>query len=382
MEKTQLSNQQREQKTKSITIFGAVVNLVLAIIKTIVGFIGNSSALIADGIHSFSDLISDFVVYWTANHSSHAPDDDHPYGHERFETVATLGLGLILFVVGGYIVISAIMQFDDKKTLDYDYLLIIVAILSVISKEFLYQITLKVSREIDSKMLKANAWHHRLDAISSIVVLIGVVGSLAGYPYLDIIAAIIVGFMVIKIAWDLMEDSIKELVDTSIDSKKVAKLKHKLGKIGGVSSVHSLRTRTNGVKIIADVHIQVDGYLSVSEGHMISVSCEQVAKEYLQNLSEVMVHIDPEDDENGDYDYSKIPNRATALGMLNKALFGRDFDKNILDIRLHYLDGKIHTDFYMPLDCLKENSKENILKNLQQVVEKLEFFDKTRVYFS
>ncbi|MBE8189460.1 MAG: cation transporter, partial [Candidatus Thioglobus sp.] len=265
--------------------------------------------------------------------------------------------------------------------LAYAPLLLGVAALSILSKEALYWYTLKIAKTYKSAMLRANAWHHRSDALSSIVVFVGILGSLNGYPYLDGIAAILVGLMVGYIAWKLGANATKELVDTSIDAKEVALLKHSIGQISGVNSVHSLRTRKIGHLISCDVHVQVDPFLSVSEGHIISVSVERVAKKCLEDLLDVTVHIDPEDDEIS-APYENLPERAEALGMLNKALSDNKCDGEIQRIQLHYLDGKIHTDFFLPLSCLSaENTHKNILQRLKQVISTMPNFGDIRLYF-
>ena len=371
----------RTKISQKVTIVGAVIDFLLAVLKVIVGIIGNSGALIADGIHSFSDLLSDGVVWYAAKHSSEEADEEHPYGHERFETVATLGLAIILAIIGTGIIFDAFDRLSEPSELSYSALLLSVAALSILSKEALYWYTLKVAKACKSDMLKANAWHHRSDALSSIVVFIGILGSLNGYLYLDGIAAVIVGLMVIYIAWELGTSATKELVDTSIDAQQVEQLRNSIGRISGVNNVHSLRTRKIGQGISADVHVQVDPFLSVSEGHIISVSVERVAKECVEGLNDVTVHIDPEDDEIV-APHEDLPERAEALGILNKALFNNQCDGEIQRIQLHYLEGKIHVDFYLPLSCLSsDKTQEEILDKLTQVVGKLNGFGNIKVYF-
>lgn len=376
-----MNTEDRTQASQRVTIIGAIVDFTLAILKVIIGVIGNSGALIADGIHSFSDLLSDGVVWYAAVHSSEEADEEHPYGHERFETVATLGLAIILAIVGTGIVFDGFNRLSNPSSLTHSTLLLSVAALSILSKEALYWYTLKVAKTYKSDMLKANAWHHRSDALSSIVVLVGILGSLSGYLYLDSIAAMIVGLMVIYIAWELGTGATKELVDTSIDAHQVQQLRDSIGRISGVNNVHSLRTRKIGHLITADVHVQVDPFLSVSEGHIISVSVERVAKECLENLHDVTVHIDPEDDETA-APCEHLPERAQALGILTKALYSNQCDGEIDRIQLHYLDGKIHVDFFLPLSCLTtKKSSDEILKKLHNTVKDLKFFGKIRVYF-
>jgi len=321
-------------------------------------------------------------VLYAAKHSAEEADDEHPYGHERFETVATLGLAIILAIIGVGIIYDAFERLFNPSELSHNALLLSVAALSIFSKEALYWYTLKVAKTYKSDMLKANAWHHRSDALSSVVVFIGILGSLNGYLYLDGVAAVVVGFMIIYIAWKLGLGATKELVDSSIDADQVKQLRDSIGRISGVNSVHSLRTRKIGHTISCDVHVQVDPFLSVSEGHIISVSVERVAKECLENLNDVTVHIDPEDDETVE-PYEALPERAEALGILTKALFNNKCDGEIERIQLHYLESRIHVDFYLPLSCLESGqSGDEILTKLHETVDPLEGFGKIKVYFS
>jgi cation diffusion facilitator family transporter len=376
-----LNSHNRKKASQKITLIGAIADFLLSVFKVVAGVLGNSGALIADGVHSFSDLLSDAVVLYAVKHANEEADADHPYGHKRFETVATLGLAIILALVSIGIIYDALGRLSNPSVLAHSALLLSVVALSILSKEALYWYTIKVAKIYKSDMLKANAWHHRSDALSSVVVLVGVFGSLNGYPYLDSMAAIVVGLMVMMIAWKLGSSATKELVDTAIDVEQVEQLRTAIGMISGVNNVHSLRTRKIGHAISADVHVQVDPFLSVSEGHIISVSVERVAKKCLEDLDDVTVHIDPEDDEIA-APCEHLPERAKALGILNKALFGNKCDGEIERIQLHYLNGKIHVDFFLPLSCLSSNTGHNdILKILTKVVEKLPEFGDIKVYF-
>ncbi len=371
----------RAQASQKITIIGAIVDFALAVFKVIVGILGNSGALIADGIHSFSDLLSDGIVLYAAKHSQEEADDNHPYGHQKFETVATLGLAIILALIGIGIIFDAFDRLSNPIAPSHINLLLGVAGISIFSKEMLYWYTLKIAKTYNSDMLKANAWHHRSDAISSVVVFAGVLGTTFGFIYLDAIAAIVVGLMIIYIAWELGTNATKELVDTSIDADQIKTLRHAIGQISGVNNVHSLRTRKIGHTISADVHVQVDPFLSVSEGHIISVSVERAAKDCLERLTDVTVHIDPEDDEII-APYENLPERAEALGILTKALYNNECDGEINRIQLHYLDSKIHVDFYLPLSCLENSSSgDEILAKLHKTVDSLDHFGIIKVYF-
>ena len=360
-----------------------MIDFLLSIIKIILGFIGQSGALIADGVHSFSDLLTDWVTWYAAKLSGDAPDADHPYGHERFETVATLGLSIFLAIVGTIIIFEGFGRFSNPNELRHENWLIAAAALSVLSKEALYWYTVKVARDINSDLLKANAWHHRTDAFSSIVVVIGIIGAANGYFFLDSVAAIIVGILIIYIGWQLGFEATKELVDTSIDQEDIKALRVALSEIKGVNSVHTLRTRKVGHKKSADVHVQVNPFLSVSEGHIISVSVERVAKECIEELDDVTVHIDPEnDEEKEDAPYKDLPERAQALKIISQSLKLENVNYNIEKTQLHYLEGEILVDFFLSADYLKNQELNNIKSELSAALEKLPDFGEVKVYFS
>ena len=378
-----MQSNNRTKASQKVTIVGALIDFLLSIIKIILGFIGQSGALIADGVHSFSDLLTDWVTWYAAKLSGDAPDADHPYGHERFETVATLGLSIFLAIVGTIIIFEGFGRFSNPNELRHENWLIAAAALSVLSKEALYWFTVKVARDINSDLLKANAWHHRTDAFSSIVVVIGIIGAANGYFFLDSVAAIIVGILIIYIGWQLGFEATKELVDTSIDQEDIKALRVALSEIKGVNSVHTLRTRKVGHKKSADVHVQVNPFLSVSEGHIISVSVERVAKECIEELDDVTVHIDPEnDEEKEDAPYKDLPERAQALKIISQSLKLENVNYNIEKTQLHYLEGEILVDFFLSADYLKNQELNNIKSELSAALEKLPDFGEVKVYFS
>ena len=373
----------RSKESQKVTLVGAFIDFILAVIKIVLGFIGQSGALIADGIHSFSDLITDWVTWYAAKLSGDAPDDDHPYGHERFETVATLGLSIFLAIVGTIIIFDGFGRFSNPNELKHESWLIAAATLSILSKEGLYWYTVKVAKNVNSDLLRANAWHHRTDAFSSIVVVIGIIGAANGYFFFDSVAAILVGVLIIYIGWQLGFEATKELVDTSIDQEDIKALHLALSEIKGVKSVHTLRTRKVGHKKSADVHVQVNPFLSVSEGHIISVSVERVAKECIEELDDVTVHIDPEnDEEKDDAPYKDVPERAQALKIINQSLKLENINYKIEKTQLHYLEGEILVDFYLSIDYLTNNTIEEIQSKLSLALEKLPGFGQVKVYYS
>ena len=354
----ELTLQERKQAINKVTLWGVFVNLVLSATKIIGGIFGFSAALLADGIHSLSDLASDAMVLFAAKHAGEEADDDHPYGHGRFETLATVGLGILLIGVGLGIAYHAVIRLTAEAVHTTPHMLTLwVAGLSIVSNEALYHYTKKEGLRIRSELLKANAWHHRSDAISSIVVLVGIAGAMAGMPKLDAYAAVIVAIMIMKIGADLAYQSIQELVDTGLEPELVTQIKEKILLNKDVQQLHMLRSRRMGHTALVDVHIQVAPKLSVSEGHQISEAVEYSLKNSFDEINDVTVHIDVEDDET-EIRNKDLPTRSELIITLNQQ-WAKDKDlKHINDVTLHYLNGKISVEACLPIDNI--GSLENI----------------------
>lgn len=379
---TVISGSEALEAKKKVTVIGGVVNLVLSIFKIGFGWLGQSHALIADGFHSLSDLLTDGLVYYASHHGSQEADEEHPYGHARFETLATVILGALLIAVAGAILWDAATRFFSDQTLTHGWLIIAVAFASVLSKEVMFHLTMRTANETNSELLKANAWHHRSDAISSLVVLLGVGLEMAGFKYFDSIAAIIVGLMVVKIGFDLVLDASKELVDTALDADQVEKIKRVILGISGVEELHFLRTRKMGNAAFVDVHIIVEPMISVSEGHLISETVRLSLMTEVENVGEVMVHIDPEDDEVASPS-STLPLRKLLLTQFNEAWQGLEGKDHVKHINLHYLGGKVVVEINLPMNLFKsvEHAKETaaLYKNKTLVVPEV---TKVSVLFS
>ncbi len=342
-------NNARYNDIRTVTVVGAVVNLLLGVGKVVVGVIGQSHALIADGVHSFSDLATDVLVVVAAKHSARDADEDHPYGHGRIETAATVGLGMLLLAVAAGITWDAGRRLVTPDLLLHPGLLALAAAaVSILGKEGLYQYTLVVAKRVRSKLLAANAWHHRSDAISSVVVLVGVAGTMAGFPYLDAVGSIAVALMIAKIAWDLAWQALRELVDTALEAEKVEEIRHTILSVDGVEAMHLLKTRRMGSDALVDVHIMLnDPRMSVSEGHQISETVRAKLIKEIDDVSEVMVHIDPEDDEAASPNKG-LPLRAQALERLQVLWQPIGESKHIRRVVLHYLDGRLHVEVFLP----------------------------------
>ncbi len=342
---------ERYRLTTKVTLVGAIVNLVLAVFKIIIGYIGHSHALIVDGIHSFSDLLSDAIVVIAAKKGSQSPDENHPYGHARIETAFAAVLGGILITVGIGIVIDALGKLTSGDITTPAGMTVWVALLSILSKEALYHYTLIYAKRLNSSILKANAWHHRSDAISSIVVLIGILGSILGVPYLDAAAAVIVSMMISKIGWDIAKESVEQLVDKGLDPEKVQSIRNHIAEIPGVSQMHMLRSRQMGAEALLDVHIEVSPQLSVSEGHRISDEVSAQLTRSFPDIAQVLVHIDPENDE-AHSSCSHLPLRKEILLDLEQCWADIEQAKMIEEVTLHYLNGKVSVQIIMPLSIL------------------------------
>ena len=338
-------NAQRYHATRKVTLIGAIVNIILAIAQIVGGFLTQSQALIADGFHTLSDLITDFVVLVAAKLASKDADEDHPYGHERIETIATVILGLALGGVAVGIALDAVGRLQHPKTLlQPGIAAIALAAFGILCKEGLYRYTYQVGTKINSSLLKANAAHHRSDAISSIMVAIGVTASVVfAIPWLDALAAVAVSVMIFYMGAKLILDSTMELVDTAWESDKVESMLLLISNVSGVQNAHMLRTRKMGSSVLVDVHIQVSPQISVSEGHHIAEQVMSKLKTEHDEVSDIMVHIDPEDDETA-APSKHLPDRQKILELITPILVQHKVENTLENIVIHYLDGNIELE--------------------------------------
>ena len=292
-EDTPHTTAERAAAASRSTWVSVAVNLVLTTTQIAVGVFAKSQGLVADGIHSLSDLVADFVVLFASHHSKKDADEDHPYGHQRFETAASLVLGLLLLAVGVGMLWSAFRKLEAPETVQQVHAIALwVAAGALIAKEALFRYMLAVAKRVKSSMLVANAWHARSDAASSLVVGIGIIGNLAGYPILDPIAALIVGFMVAKMGWEFGWSAMHDLMDRAVDEQEVQAIRQTLVETPGVSGVHDVRTRKMGDMVVVDAHIEVDAAITVEEGHDIAVLARQRVLQRHRVLN-LMTHVDP-----------------------------------------------------------------------------------------
>ncbi|KVU04006.1 cation diffusion facilitator family transporter [Burkholderia ubonensis] len=329
------------------TLVSIVLNVVLATFQIAVGTIAHSQALIADGIHSISDLISDFVVLVANRHSGAMPDADHNYGHSRYETVASLFLGGILIAVGIGMLWRAgdrLVHLEDIPPVHFSALIVAVTVL--VSKEALFRYMLREAQRVRSAMLVANAWHARSDAASSLVVAIGIVGSLAGVRLLDPIAAAIVGFMVARMGWTFGYDALQDLSDRALDETDTAEIRALLAATPGVRDVHDLRTRKMGDSALVDAHILVDPMISVSEGHYIAETARaRVLSD--RRVLDALIHVDPENDA-ARRPALALPPRGEIAARLEAELARRGLRADT--VNLHYLSTGLEIDVTLAAD--------------------------------
>ena len=371
----------RYREVRKVTLVGSVVDLLLGVAKILIGIPAHSQALIADGVHSLSDLGTDVLVLYAAKHSHRAADAEHPYGHGRIETVATVALGMALTAVAMGIIFDAVRRMlDPQLLLKPELAALLVAFISILSKEAIYHYTARTARRLRSKMLHANAWHSRTDAISSIVVVIGVGGAMAGLPYLDAVAAVAVALMIAKIGWDLLWKSVQELIDTALESEQVEAISESILAVPGVRELHMLRTRQSGSDALVDVHILVDPTLSVSEGHQIGESVRARLLQDIDEVTDVTVHIDPEDDELAAPSVD-LPMRDAIQEQLDAQLDELDIDVAMEQPVLHYLGGKIHVDIILPLAGLAPEAAREIAAKLVRAAQRVPDVGEVKVYF-
>lgn len=372
----------RSTASKRATFVSMLVNTALAVGQIGLGLVGNSQALVADGFHTLSDLSTDALVLYAIMHGAKEADEDHPYGHGRIETAATVFLGLLLAVVGVGIAINAALRLGDPDSIQTPSILtLFMAGITIISKESLYRYTIHIADRYQSNILRANAWHHRSDAISSVVVLIGIGGSIMGLTYFDALAAIGLAMMIIRMGAVLSWNALKELIDTSLEAEDVAAIRQCITDIDGVVGLHMLRSRMMGGQALVDVHLQVSGDISVSEGHQISETVRQRVIKDFDTVHDVLVHIDPENDETHASDVN-LPLRSQVADEVNQAINQLTGAREAEKLTLHYLAGIIDVELVLPMSYdIPDTERQNLSLQIVEALGKLPHIGKVDVFF-
>ncbi|KND55769.1 Cobalt-zinc-cadmium resistance protein CzcD [Candidatus Paraburkholderia schumanniana] len=336
---------EKQEVARRTTWTSIALNSALTTAQLVVGAFAHSQALIADGIHSLADIVSDFIVLFANRQAAAAPDVDHNYGHSRYETVASLFLGGLLIAVGAGMLWRAGIRIVNLQDIPPVHAIaLVVAIIVLVSKETLFRYMLRAAERVRSAMLVANAWHARSDAASSLVVALGIIGSLAGFRILDPIAAALVGFLIGKMGWTFAWDALQDLSDRALDESTTQDLRGILLNTPGVREVHELRTRKMGDLAIVDAHILVDPLISVSEGHFIAESARARVLADSRAL-DALIHVDPESDELNPLP-GNFPLRSTVSDALRTAFAQHGL--TVATLNLHYLSGGFDIDVVLP----------------------------------
>ena len=329
------------------------VNVALSVLQIAVGWLAHSHSLLVDGFHSLSDLLSDVLVLFAARHSARAADDSHPYGHARLETLATLILGVMLLAIGGGFLYSAAERaVSVDSTPPVEMMALYVALLALALKEWLFRYMLRAAKKANSAMLIANAWHSRSDAASSLVVAIGIGGSLMGFAYADLLAAAIVGALIVKMGWQFSYTALEELIDKGANAEETAAIRDVIVKTPGVAGLHDLRTRRMADRILVDAHVLVSPRISVSEGHRVAEQVRYRVRQHCPAVIDMLVHIDPEDDKlvvNGlQQDMLDREALTSWLERESTRVWGAHTAWSPERIQLHYLNGRVEVEIMLP----------------------------------
>lgn len=344
----------RYRASRRIAFLAMATNAILVLGQVIAGIVGHSQALVADAMHTLADMSTDLLVLYALKHSAKEADEEHPYGHARIETAVTLVLGIILLLVGFGIAFRAGVRLTNNAPFVPPTSLALWASgITILAKEALYQYTIRVAKRFDSDMLRASAWHHRSDAISSIIVFLGIAGTMAGIQSLDALAALGVALFVAKIGIQLGWPAINELVDTGLDKQDVQKIRRTILAVDGVRELHLLRTRRIGGRALVDVHIIVDEDISVSEGHYISEAVRNRLVSEVDVVADALVHIDPEDDTHNT-PARDLPSRLAVQARLKERFQDIAVAMQIEKITLHYVRGRIAIELLLPLSVARD----------------------------
>lgn len=355
------SSPERYRASLRVALVNITANFLLTTAQVIIGFLGHSQALVADGMHTLSDTLADLLVIFALKHGRKGADQEHPYGHERIETAVTMILGIVLIGVAIGIGVRAGMKLMTVSAIVTPSALTLwTALGTLAAKEAMYRYTIATANRFGSNMLRASAWHHRSDALSSLIVAAGIGGSLIGFAYFDAIAAIVIAVMIIKVGAQLSWQSLRELVDTGLGTDDLDSIRQTILSVSGVKALHLLRTRRVVGQALADVHIIVDDRVSVSEGHQISEAVRAKLVKEIDPVTDVMVHIDTEEDVEGP-SCEGLPLRDEVQKRLDDYFRAIPEARRIEHVTLHYLDGRIDIELLLPLSVVADTAAAQAL---------------------
>lgn len=362
-----------------IILIGALANLFLAALKIAGGIVGRSTAMIADGIHSLSDLLTDGVVLFTHKIGQLPADENHPYGHGRAETIGATLVGAVIIVAGFGLAYQSWEIITTGTFHAPSWPAAASAAVSILVNEILFRTTRSVGETTKSPSLVANAWHHRSDAISSIAALIGIGGAMVGYPIMDPIAAIIVSVMIAKVGYDITFKGLSDLMDTALSEDETRCIETMINGLPGVIQMHNLRTRQIGGEVLMDVHILVDHEVSVTEGHQIAESVRRKLIRTMDNIQDVLVHVDTEDD--AAFESIYWANRSYLEKQVDPMIASMKDIQRRTHLRAHHYGGKTTLEVYVRMkEGLALEKTKSIVKELKEHLQTIEHVHEARVF--
>jgi len=363
---------QSKSEASRVTVVGMILDIVLGVGKIFGGFYTQSFALVTDGIHSLTDAVTDTFVLIVARLSHEQADAEHPYGHGRFETVGTVAMGMVFFATAGVLFFDSVQRLQESEELAVPALAgLLFAGVSIAAKEWIYHYTMAVAKRLNSSLLKANAWHSRSDAITSIAVFIGIFAAQQGLAWMDVVAAMFVALFIAKIGFDLCLDALRELVDTAVSPQRLEQIRHCALEVEGVRNITLLRSRLSGGKMILELHILVNSRISVSEGHQLGKLVKRALIGRFSDINDVLIHIDPEDISYSGADRrDALPERELVQQTVLNAWRGLLNESDIESISLHYLEHGIEIELIV---TLKEMSAE-LAQQLESALADMEHF--------
>lgn len=363
-----------------VTVVGMVLDIVLGFGKIFGGMYTQSFALITDGIHSLTDAFTDIFVLVVARVSHNDPDAEHPYGHGRFETLGTIAMGMVFFATAGVILYDSYQRLQSSTTLPAPALAgLLFAGLSIAAKEWIYHYTMRVARRLNSSLLKANAWHSRSDAITSVAVFIGIFAAQQGLAWMDTVAAIFVALFIAKIGFELCLDSLRELVDTAVPPERQEQIRECTRQVAGVKDITALRSRLSGGKMILELHILVSPRISVSEGHQLGQLVNRALLGRFSDVGDVIVHIDPEDiAEHSEDKRESLPEREVVLQTIREHWQSLLDEDDIQRVSLHYFEHGIEIELLVRFSIMPEGLAER----LEHALAGLDYVSGLKIYNS
>lgn len=369
--------EQSKRESTRVTVVGMVLDIALGVAKILGGAFTQSFALVTDGIHSLTDAVTDIFVLVMARVAHAEADENHQYGHGRFETLGTIGMGMVFFATAGILLYDSITRLQEADVIPVPALGgLVLAGISIAAKEWIYHYTMAVARRLNSSLLKANAWHSRSDAITSIAVFIGILAAQQGYAWMDTVAAGFVALFIARIGYDLCLDAIRELVDTAVSPQRQEQLKECIRSIDGIRDVTSLRSRSSGGKLILEVHLLVNPLISVSEGHQLGTRVSRALIGRFSDISEVITHIDPEELDTDIDPRQEFPDRDHILHSIREHWRDLLSDEQIQRVSLHYLEHGIEVELLVNIADLPAE----LPAKLEAALAEIDYLAGLRIY--